>query len=179
MPKSEKILFSTNCQKILSFLIQNPDQEYFDREISKLTGVSRAGTNFSLRDLAEAGLILREKRGRMNFYKAPSNNILIKYLKITQNIVSLIPLIEKLQKYSLRIVLYGSMAKGENTSKSDIDIFIMTRAPDEVEKIMFKDKLRKKIQCVIHTPNGYVKLKKSNPTFYQEVEKGIVLWEAT
>lgn len=179
MPESEKILFSTNCQKILSFLIQNPDQEYFDREISELTGVSRAGTNFSLRDLAEAGLILREKRGRMNFYKAPANNILIKYLKIIQNIVSLIPLIEKLQKYSLRIVLYGSAAKGENTSKSDIDIFIMTREPGEVEKIIFKDKLRKKIQCVIHTPNGYVKLKKNNPPFYQEVEQGIVLWEAT
>jgi predicted nucleotidyltransferase len=173
----EKILFFTNCQKILSFLIRNPDKEYFDREVSKLTGVSRAGTNFALRELAENGLILREKRGRMYFYKAPSNDILIKYLKILQNIVFLHPLIEKLKKLSLRIVFYGSAAKGENTTESDIDVFILTRTPDEVEKIIFKDKLREKIQYVAHTPNDFIKSKKRNPTFYKEAEKGIVLWQ--
>lgn len=148
----EKILFFTNCQKILSFLIRNPDKEYFDREVSKLTGASRAGTNFALRELAEKGLIL-------------------------QNIVFLHPLIEKLKKLSLRIVFYGSAAKGENTTESDIDVFILTRTPDEVEKIIFKDKLREKIQYVTHTPNDFIKSKKRNPTFYKEVEKGIVLWQ--
>jgi len=174
---TEKILFFTNCQKVLSFLIQNPDKEYFDREVSKLMDVSRAGTNFALRELAEKGLILREKRGRMYFYKAQSNDILIKYLKIVQNIVSLHYLIEKLKKLSLKIVLYGSAANGENTAESDIDVFILTRIPDEVEKIIFKDKLRKKIQYVAHTPNDLIKSKKRNPTFYKEVEKGIVLWQ--
>ena len=174
---SEKILFFTNCQKILSFLIQNPDKEYFDREVAKLTGVSRAGTNFALRELAEKGLILREKRGRMYFYKAQSNDILIKYLKIVQNIVSLRYLTEKLKKLSLKIVLYGSAAKGENTTESDIDVFILTRTPDEVEKIIFKDKLREKIQYVAHTPNDFIKSKKRNPIFYKEIEKGLVLWQ--
>ena len=173
----EKILFFTNCQKILSFLILNPDKEYFDLEVSKLTGVSRAGTNFALRELAEKGLILREKRGRMYFYKAPANDILIRYLKILQNIVSLRYLIEKLKKLSLRIVLYGSAAKGENTAESDIDAFILTRTPKEVENIIFKDKLRKKIQYVINTLNDFIKSKKRNPTFYKEVENGIVLWQ--
>lgn len=173
----EKILFFTNCQKVLSFLIQNPDKEYFDREVSKLTGVSRAGTNFALRELAEKGLISRKKRGRMYFSKAQSNDILIRYLKILQNIVSLRPLIEKLKKLSLRLVLYGSAARGENTVGSDIDIFILTRATKEVEDIIFKDKLRKKIQYVIQTPNNFIKAKKRNPTFYKEVEKGIVLWQ--
>ena len=174
----EKMFFSTNCQKILSFLIQNPDKEYFDREISKLTSVSRAGTNFALRDLAKEGLILREKRGRMYFYKASSNDILIKYLKILQNIVSLLPLIKKLKKLSLKIILYGSAANGWNTTESDIDIFIMTREPDEVKKIIFKDKLREKIQYMLHRPNDFIKSKKHNPVFYGEIEKGIVLWEA-
>ena len=173
----EKILFFSNCQKILSFLIRNPDKEYFDREVSKLTGVSRAGTNFALRDLAKAGLILREKRGKMYFYKASSANIIIKYIKILQNITFLFPLIEKLKKSSLRIVLYGSAAKGENTDESDIDIFIMSRDPDKVEKVIFRDKLREKIQYVIRTPNDFIKSKKMNSIFYKEVEKGIVLWE--
>lgn len=173
----DKILFFTNCQKVLAFLIQNPDKEYFDRQISKLTGISRAGTNFALRDLAKAGLILREKRGRMYFYKVVTGNVLIKYLKVLQNIIYLYSLIEKIKKYSLRIVLYGSAAKGEDISESDIDIFVMTRHPDEIEKTVFKDKLRGKIKFVTRTPNDYIKSKKINPVFYDEVEKGIVLWE--
>ena len=173
----KNILFFTNCQKILFFLISNPDKEYFDRKISKLTGVSRAGANFALRDLAKTGLILRERKGRMYFYKALGDDILIKYIKIIQNMVSIHELIKKIKKISLKIVFYGSAAKGENTSDSDVDIFILSRVPDEVEKIIFKNKLREKIQYVIKTPNTYIKSKKNNPTFYNEIEKGILLWE--
>lgn len=173
----DKVLFFTNCQKILYFLIQNPDKEYYDREISRLTGVSRAGTNFALRTLSETKLILREKRGRMYFYKTSSDNILIKNLKIVQNIVFLLPLIEELKDTSLRIILYGSAARGENTTESDIDILIITRSPDEFKKIIFKNKLREKIQYIVNTPDEYIKAKKNNPSFYSEVEKGIVLWE--
>lgn len=173
----KKILFATNCQKILSFLIKNPDKEYFDREISKLTGVSRAGTNFALRDLAKEGLILRDKRGRMYFYKTPADNVLIKYLKISQNIAFLFYLIEKLKKTSLKIILYGSAAKGENTAESDIDIFIMTRYPEEAEKIIFKDKLREKMQYIIKTPTDFIKYKKNKPVFCKEIEEGIILWQ--
>ena len=173
----ENLLFFTNAQKILSFLIKNPDKEYFDRQISKLTGISRAGTNFALRDLAKQGVLLRERRGRMYFYKVPSNDIFIRYLKILQNIVTLHPLIKKLKKFSLKIILYGSAAKGENHSDSDIDIFIITRNIKKVEKIIFKDKLREKIQYIAYTPLDFVKSKKSNPIFYKEVGKGIILWQ--
>jgi len=173
----KEIFFFTNCQKIISFLIQNPGKEYFDRQISKLTDVSRAGTNFALRSLAKEGLIIREKKGRMYFYKTTPNDIFIKYLKILQNIISLRPLIEKLKKVVLKVVLYGSAAKGENADESDVDIFIMTREPGEVQNLIFKAKLRERIQYTTKTPNDFIKSKKNNPTFYNEIEKGIVLWE--
>jgi len=173
----KKIFFFTNCQKIIFFLIQNPGKEYFDRQISKITGVSRAGTNFALRKLAKEGLLIREKKGRMYFYKTPSNDIFIKYLKILQNIIFLRPLIEKLKKAVLRVVLYGSAAKGENADESDVDIFIMTREPREVQSLIFKAKLRERIQYITNTPNDFIKSKKNNPAFYNEIEKGVVLWE--
>ena len=173
----EELLFFTNAQKVLSFLIENPEKEYFDREISKLTGISKAGTNFALRSLAQQGIILREKRGRMYFYRVLSNDVFIKHLKILQNIAILRPLIKKLKEYSLKITLYGSAAKGENYADSDIDIFIMSRDIDEVKDIMFKDELREKIQYIVHTPLEYVKSKENNFVFYDEVEKGIVLWK--
>ncbi|HAM39729.1 MAG: hypothetical protein A2474_08120 [Elusimicrobia bacterium RIFOXYC2_FULL_34_12] len=173
----EKIIFFTNCQKILSFLAQNPDKEYFDRKISNLSGVSRAGTNFALRDLAKAGLVSREKRGRMYFYKVLAEDTFIKHFKILQNIIIIYHLVLKIKELSLKIVLFGSAGKGENTDESDVDIFIMTRSPDEIKKIIFEDKLREKIQYIINTPNEYIKLKKDNSIFYKEIEKGITLWQ--
>lgn len=172
----ENIVFATNCQKALSFLIKNPDKEYFDREISRTTGISRAGTNFALRDLAKRRLIIREKRGRMFFYRALSSDTLIKYLKIVQNMVFLTDLIEKLKPLSMEIVLYGSGARGENTDGSDIDVCILSRNPSEAENVIYKDKLREKIRFVIHTPHDFIRTKKSSPVFYKEIEKGIVLW---
>jgi predicted nucleotidyltransferase len=177
MGRLEKMIFATDRQKVLSFLIQNPDREYFDEEVSRLTGVSRSGANFALRDLAKTGTISRERRGRMCFNKALSSDVFVRYFKIVQNIATLFPLVNKLRRASLKITLYGSAAKGENTSESDVDLFILTRVPAEVEKILFRDTVREKVQCVIRTPSDFVKSKKKNPAFYAEVEKGITLWE--
>lgn len=171
------LLFFTNSQKILSFLIANSDKEFYDREISKLTGVSRAGTNFALRDLYKSDLVTREKRGRMYFYKVQLKDILIRYLKIVQNISCLRQLVNKLKNCSIKIILYGSASSGDNASGSDIDLFIMSRTPSEVEKIIFKNSLREKIKYTTSTPNNYIKSKKNNSVFYSEVEKGIVLWQ--
>ncbi|GAI89603.1 unnamed protein product [marine sediment metagenome] len=39
----EKILFTTNSQKILEFLIQAPGEEYLSREIQIAVKISKAG----------------------------------------------------------------------------------------------------------------------------------------
>jgi len=177
MNKIKKILYSTNSQKILDFLLSHPDEEFFDRQISKLTDISKSGTNFALRELAKANIIKREKRGRMCFYKIEHNDILVKHLKIVQNITLLYPLLSKLKSISLKIILYGSAANGDNTMESDIDIFILSRQQKKAKNIIFKDPLREKIQYIITAPNDFAKLKKENPVFYKEILNGIPLWE--
>ena len=178
MSELEKIIVATNCQKILSFLVENPGQEYFDRQLSQLTGVSRAGTNFALRDLAGVGLVHKEKRGRMNFCRVSADNVLIKHIKITQTLVRIAQIVEQTKEFSLKIILYGSAARGENMSESDLDLFFLTRDPREVERFLGKRPSGEKIQGVIKNPLEMVRLKNNNPTFCRELEGGIVLWEA-
>lgn len=174
---TKNILFNTNSQKILDFLLSRPNEEFYDRQISKSTGISKSGTNYSLRELAKAQLVHRQKRGRMCFYSIDDQDSLIKHLKILQNIAVLHPLVRKLKSISLKIILYGSAAQGENLSDSDIDIFVQTRDPKKAKRILYKDPLREKIQYVINTPNELAKLKKGNPVFHKEISKGIILWE--
>ena len=171
----KKILFFTNCQKILSFIIENNDKEFYDREIARLAGVSRAGANFALRDLAKAGLINRIKKGRMFFYSAVSDNMIIKYLKIVQNIALINPLVEKLKEWSDKIILFGSAAEGKDTAKSDIDLFVISNEKDEVYKIFSQSKMKNKIKLIVKNRLEWVLMRNKDKFFYKEIKKGKVI----
>ena len=176
--KMEKILFTTNSQKILEFLIQNPGEEYLSREIQIAVKISKAGTNFALNDLVSAGFIRRKKRGKMYLYVVNFEHPIIKQLKILKVIMSLESLLKKMRNKSQKIILYGSSCRGENTKDSDIDLFVVTNSLPEVEKIVGNSSKGKIIQLIARTPLKYIEMEKTDPIFYAEIERGIVLWEA-
>ncbi|MCK5451151.1 MAG: nucleotidyltransferase domain-containing protein [Candidatus Omnitrophica bacterium] len=171
------IIYNTTTQKVLAFLLKHPDEKYYDREVSRLSKISKAAVNIALRNLLKTGLVLREKKGRMYFYHVDPRNSFIKQLKITQNIIILKPLVDKLCGISIKIVLYGSASLGQNNIDSDIDLFVLTREPEKVQKIIYKSHLRAKIQYVINTPQNLAKLKKENSVFHKKITKGILLFE--
>lgn len=178
MLKMLKEIFYTTCQqRVLHFLLAHPSQKYYDREISMIIKTGRASTNYSLHHLMDAELVNREKRGRMYFYYVSLEDPVIRQLKVTQNIVNISPLVKKLKAISLKIVLYGSAAGGTNYAESDIDLFILTRDDKKVKDIIYRSPLREKLQYIITTPQGFVKLKNENPVFYREVSGGIILYE--
>ena len=173
----KNIVFSSNQQKILYFLLSHPEEQFYDRQIARLAGMSKSGTNLALRSLSANKLISRTKQGRMNFYSLNAELPVIKYLKIIQNLTLLSPLISKLKPASLKVVLFGSAAAGENTTDSDIDLFILSREPKNIAGILMNDPLREKINAIIKSPQEYSQFKKDNPIFYKEVGRGILLWQ--
>ena len=173
-----EILYSTSVQKVLSFLLARPEERFYDREVSRLTKVGRAATNYSLRTLIDTGLVGREKRGRMYFYYVTLDDPIIRQLKITQNLIYLRPLVEKIKDVSLKIVLYGSFATGTNHAESDIDLFVLSREPKRVKDLIYKSFFKEKLQYVVNTPQDFSNLKKENPVFHKQASNGIILYEA-
>jgi len=174
----KNIFVATNLQKVLDFLVQNHDREFTSREIRKATKLSKAGTNFALRDLVEIKFVKREKRGKFYLYAVDFNSPIIKQLKVLRTVISLSHLIKKLRDKTKKIILYGSKSRGEDTKDSDIDLFMVTNMIEEIEKIVRKSSTGKKIQLTLRTPLKYVEMETTNPTFYKEIERGIVLWES-
>ena len=173
-----EIYYSTSVQKVLYFLLLHPEERFYDREVSRLTKVGRAATNYSLRTLIDTGLVAREKRGRMYFYYVTLDDPIIRQLKITQNLIYLRPLVEKLKEVSLKIVLYGSSSTGTNHAESDIDLFVLSREPKSVKDLIYKSPFKKKLQYVANNPQEFIGLKKANPVFHKQVSSGIILHEA-
>lgn len=172
-----KILFTTNPQKVLEFLTQAPGEEYLSKEIQIATKISKAGTNFALNDLVSADFVKRKKRGKMHLYTVNYGHPVVKQLKILKVIIFLDPLLKKIKKQSKKIILYGSSSRGENTKDSDTDLFIVTNFFQEVEKIVKNSYKGRGVQLITRTPLKYVEMEKTDPTFYTEIERGIVLWE--
>jgi predicted nucleotidyltransferase len=179
MKSLASIIYFTSHQKILQFLLSHPDEKFYDRQISHLASVSRAGSNFALRDLAEAGLILREQQGRMNYYHISLEQPLVREMKVVMNLIALSELVEKLKRFSRKIILFGSAARGQNTSKSDYDILIIAHDKPQVNAVIMTSPLREKLQPVIASQNDYAKIKANEPVFYREVQNGRVLWESS
>lgn len=173
----KKILVNTNVQKILWFLIQYPGKEYLEKEIQKSTKISKAGVNFALKDLWKAKLTRRQKRGKIAFYTVNYTHPVIKQLKVLKNILGVNPILEKLKPKSERVILYGSCSRGEDTEQSDLDLFIVTNSEEEILNLINKWRLKGKVQAVIRSPLKYAEMESDEPTFYREVNQGIVLWE--
>jgi predicted nucleotidyltransferase len=170
-------LFFTNDQKILKYLVEYPEKEFLAGDIQKALKISNGGANIALRKLSKEGYVNRVQKGSIFLYSINYSNPIVKQLKVLKNIELINPIINKLKSYSKQIILFGSCARGEDLSDSDIDLFILTNDKDNIDKITAKNKLPKKLQVIIRTPVIFTEMKDKEPVFYEEVSRGIVLWE--
>lgn len=174
----KNILFSTNSQKVLDFILKYLHRDFIEREIQKTVKISRSGINYALRELEAAGFISRNKRGKSYFYALNHKNPVVRQLKVLQTIIEIEPLYKKLKDAASKIILFGSSCRGEDTTDSDIDLFIVSRSKDKIEEEIKKFHSKRKIQAVVRTNLNFNEMKQTEPDFYEQVTKGIVLWEA-
>jgi predicted nucleotidyltransferase len=163
--------------QILIFLARNPDKHFYIREIAKNTGKSVGGTHKILKSLKEMSFINENKSGKNIYYQINQMNPSIKNFKIFMTINELTSLVNKLKKISKKIILFGSCANGEDTSESDIDILVLTNEKEKINKKILNTKFNRKIQAVVVNAGDLMKIKEKDKGFYQEINKGITLWE--
>lgn len=177
--KKKDILIATNAQKVLHFLIEHPIRDFLESEIQKATMVSKAGVNLALRDLVCTDFLSRVKRGKTFFYAINQKNLIVKQLKIIDTITQLNGLMAKLAPLASKIILFGSCGRGENTSDSDIDLLIISHSKERVRAQIKKFKSKREIQPVICSNTEFMEKKNIDIIFYEQVNKGIVLWEGS
>jgi predicted nucleotidyltransferase len=105
-------------------------------------------------------------------------NPLAKQLKVLKTIVLIQPLIKRLERLSFKVIRFGSSSRGEDIADSDVDLFVVTHNKEEIEEKVKKFKSKRNIQAIIRTELKYTEMKQTDPVFYDQVSKGIVLWEA-
>lgn len=174
-----KPLFNDTAHlRILTFLVDHTDRQYFEKEIRDATKLSAGTTNKVLRELAALDYVRREKKGWMSFYEADLGSPVVRQFKILLNVVTLNPLLQKLKTMCQKVILFGSMSQGNNIEGSDIDLFVLTNSAKAAAETVAKSGLSQEVQLITKTPIELAAIKKNDPVFFDEIDRGIVLWES-
>jgi predicted nucleotidyltransferase len=174
-----EFIFNKAPLKVLTLLSRYGQESLYEREICKKTGLAVGTVNQVLQELQKAGIVSVVRKGRMNFYRASDNLPLIRQHRVWDNLLKAQPLVQMLKTFCLRIILFGSCAAGLDRHDSDFDMALVSETPAEkLRKIIDRDRnLSSIIKPVIYTLSEYASLSKDDPSFYKEIQKGILLYE--
>ena len=159
--------------KTLQFFLENPYREVYLRELAKKLKISPFAIKKYASILIKEELILEERRAHLRYFTANTSNKFYKQLKISLNIQNILKskLIEYIQKSIPAIssvVLFGSLAKGENDEKSDIDILIIGK-DKHMDIRQFEKELSRSINSHTMLWNQWKENYKENKAFYYDI----------
>lgn len=167
--------------KITEFFLENPYEEIHLRELARKLNLSPFAVKKYADALVKEGLVTESKRANLRYLKSNVSNLFFKHLKISLNVRNILnsKLVEFLKENVPNIssvVLFGSMAKGENTAESDVDILIIGKNKHlNLEK--FEKKLNRDINYHIFSWSSWkTKAEKDKPFYYEVIIHGIPLF---
>lgn len=152
-------------------------KKFHVRELSRMVGRDVSLVSRNLKDLEAMGLVARDDVGNLAFYQARMESVLLRQMKIWFTLLELQPLVRDLQEVTASIALYGSCARGEDTSSSDIDLYIETAEKEAVQEVLERHRaaLSRELSPVVHTPDETYRLKTGDTPFFDSIRQGIVL----
>jgi len=139
-------LFSSKARvEILKLFLFNPDDSFYQRQISMLTRQSIRGVQREVEKLQSIGLIEKSAQGNRLYYRVNRNCSIFEDLKrILFKTTGIAEALKgKLVKSdSIKIAfVYGSYAKGEESLSSDIDLLVIGNITlKELSRLLSKSK---------------------------------------
>jgi predicted nucleotidyltransferase len=171
-------LFSDSQSRVFRWLFGQPERSYHLSELLRLTGLGSASLQRELNKLAEAGLVQSERVGNLRRFQANAESPVYRELvALTRKTLgvepmlreALVPLAPKLEA----AFIYGSVAKGTDTAKSDIDVMLVGKnllLSNVLEMLVpLEAQLGRKINPTLLTPAEFKRRRAERDSFVNRV----------
>ncbi|MEO8029621.1 MAG: nucleotidyltransferase domain-containing protein [Gemmatimonadota bacterium] len=130
--QSSVLLFGAVRRAVLALLLGRPDERFYLREIVRSAGRGTGAVQRELGQLVSAGLVVRESSGHQVYFSANRSAPIFPELQsIIQKTAGAADILRSglaalVRKGMIEVALvYGSVARGEQTSKSDVDLLVV------------------------------------------------------
>ncbi len=172
-------LFTPSLQRVLGATLPHPDRSFTLQELLQLANSGRGSAKKQVDRLVEAG-VLREgpRRGWQRSIQANTEFILyLELLSIARKSFAVAePIKEALAPFADRITsafVFGSVAKGSDSGRSDIDLIVVGSAPllELSEALHLAEQgLMRPINFSLYEPAEWTALLGSDPVMAQIVQ---------
>ena len=163
-------LFGRTRGAVLAVLFGHVGESYYLRQLARMTGIALGPVQRELRQLVDAGLVIRKTLGTHTLYSANQaspvfaemRNLVTKTVGIHDVLLAALHPLDK--KITLAFV-YGSVARSRESPQSDIDLMIVGRVhfADVVERIADAQKtLNREINPTVYTLNEFTSRVRGN-----------------
>ena len=124
-----EVLLPKVRREVLALLFARPDEAFYLREVVRAADSGKGAVERELRALTEAGILLREKRANLTYYRAnPQCPIYPELRGLMVKTAGVADVVREAlsQVRGIRLAfIFGSMAKGSADAKSDADVLVV------------------------------------------------------
>lgn len=172
-----EFLFGKVRAGILALLFGKPDEQFYVREIVRAINAGQGSVQRELKQLWKAGLIFRNTRGNHVYYRANTECAVFDELReIMLKTAALSDVLKRaLTAADIPIdlaLVYGSMAKGNATADSDVDLLIVSDADTlrlHGELMKVEEKLGRPINYTVLQRDEFISRRKESGGFIERI----------
>jgi len=170
-------LFPKARREVLAAMLMHPDRWWFLADLGRHIGVPSSSLQREMESLVSVGVLLRREEGRHVYFKPnPSCPILPELQGIMTKTLGLVDVLcESLAPLEERIrvaFVYGSIARSEELSESDVDLMIvgdvgladLSPPLDEAEK-----KLGREVNPTVFSSNEFARKLRDGHHFVESI----------
>jgi len=173
-------LFGRTRLAVLALLYGHADRAFYLSEIIRAVGAGRGAVQRELEGLTRAGLLRRTLQGKQVYFQANADSPVFADLKglivKTAGVVDVIQAALAPLADGVRLALiYGSIARGEETAASDIDVLVIGKVSlfDVVSALVgAQEALRREVNPAVFPLAEFKKKVRSGDPFLTTVVKG-------
>jgi predicted nucleotidyltransferase len=165
-----KFIKSKTKSAILELFFNNPEKEYYVRQLEKLTGYSAANIRREIIKLEADGLLRSRHIGKIKLYQLNKEyplyneikNIITKTIGVEGGLKKLIGHLENID-FSF---IYGSFAEDREKALSDVDIIVIGDIkPRKIKSLLYEYQVRigREINSIVYTKKEFLdKIREKN-----------------
>ena len=178
-------LFPKVRQRVLAVLFGTPDRSFYANEVIALAQSGTGAVQRELAGLSEAGLLTVRKQGNQKHYQANASapvftelrSLVLKTMGLADVLrVALAPLAEQIDA----AFIYGSVARQQDTTHSDVDVMIVSSTLGYGEVFGALESatvaLGRKVNPTLYTPADWAKRFEQDSAFVTRVWQQPKIW---